>query len=112
MDKTFIIYILVGMAALLILFALVAASRIREKTIPNYRAMFVMGICFFPIAIASNHGLSVAGVVLILVSLKNKDKWGKQTRWADFPPVLKKIKVIVASGLATLSLFAIALFLF
>ena len=48
-----------------------------------------MGICFIPIGIASI-GLLPLGIIFLLVGLRNKDKWEKETKWADFPPRLKK----------------------
>ena len=52
------------------------------------------------------------GLAFLLAGLVNKDKWGQQTRWADYPPQLKNIKLIVAVGLAALLLATIAFFVF
>ncbi len=105
--------VIVGIALLLILFMVVAASRGKEKMVPNYRAMFVLGICFMPIGIASDSSAFLPlGIVFMLVGLKNKDKWGQETRWVDFPPRLKRIKLIFAGALTALLLAAIAWFVF
>ena len=53
----------------------------------------------------------ILGLALLLVGLKNKDKWGQETKWADYPPRLKKIKFIVAGGLTILLLAAITYFM-
>ena len=111
MNNTLIISIIVGMAVLLVLSMIVAAARYKKDIVPNYRAMFIMGICFIPIGIA-NLGLLPVGIIFLLVGLRNKDKWGKETKWADFPPGLKKMKLIFAGGFIILSVSAIAFLIF
>ena len=67
------------------------------------------GITFVPIGIAGgNAGLWAMGLVLLMAGLANKNKWGQHTRWADYAPRLRKIKIIVVSGLAVLMLTAVA----
>ncbi len=111
MNNTIIIPIIAGVTLLLVLAMVVAASRYKEEIVPNYRAMFIMGICFIPIGI-TNLALLPLGIIFLLVGLRNKDKWGKETKWADFPPNLKKIKLIFAGGFVILLLSAIAFLIF
>jgi len=63
MNSTLIIPVIVGIALLFVLYMVVAASRYRIKFVPNYRAMFIMGICFIPIGIAGI-GLLPLGIIL------------------------------------------------
>ena len=52
---------------------------------PDYRAIFVLGICFLPLGIplsiaVKNPGLlgiSALGVVYVIIGLQNRDKWKK-----------------------------------
>ncbi len=95
----------------MVLSMVVAASRYKKEIVPNYRAMFIMGLCFIPIGIA-NLGLLPLGIIFLIVGLRNKNQWGKETKWADFPPRLKKMKLLFAGGFIILLLLAIAFFLF
>ena len=62
MNNTLIISLIVGVVLLMVLFMVVAASRNREKIVPNYRAMFILGICFIPIGLA-NLGILPLGII-------------------------------------------------
>ena len=112
MDYALIASILVGVVVLLVLFTAVAAHRLNKDAVPNYRALFVLGICFLPIGIAGgNTGLWVVGAVFLLVGLSKRDQWGEETKWADFPPRLKRIKLTVAAVSVVLLLLAMVLFM-
>ena len=93
---------------------MVSASRNKEeKRTPNYRALFVLGITFLPIGIATeNPGMWGLGAVFMIIGAANKDKWGKETKWADLPPETKKIKLIIVAGLTILLLGLVLFFLF
>ena len=113
MGNALVIGVLVGLALLLVVAAVIATSKERKKIVPDYRAMFVLGLVFLPIGLAGgNPGLWGMGLAFLLAGLVNKDKWGKQTKWADYPPRFKKIKLIAVIGLATLLLAAVAFFVF
>ncbi len=111
MDYTLIGLILVGLVVLLVLGVAVAAHRPREDTVPNYRALFILGICLLPIGIVNgNPGLWVGGAVFMLVGLSKRELWGQETRWADFPPQLKRLKITAAIVSAVLLLAATVFF--
>jgi len=111
MNNTLIISIIVGFILLLALAMRVATARYKEEIVPNYRAMFLMGICFIPIGITDLAFLPL-GIIFLLVGLRNKDKWGKETKWADFPPKLRKIKLIFAGGFIILALLTAVFLIF
>ena len=52
MDNALVMGVLVGLVLLLVVAAAIAASKERKKIVPNYRAMFVLGIVFVPIGLA------------------------------------------------------------
>jgi len=51
----------------------------------DYRALYVLGICFIPVGIATAiatknpglMGITALGVVYMIMGLQNKDKWKK-----------------------------------
>ncbi len=114
MDNTIIIALIAGLALLLVLFMVISASKNKEeKKVPNYRALFILSLSWLPIGIAiKNPGLWGMGIVFLIVGLVNKEKWGKETKWADLSPKVKKIKIIFVGGLTILLLAAIAFFIF
>lgn len=114
MDNMIIIALIVGIALVLTLFMVLSASRNKEeKRVPNYRALFIIGISWLPIGIATeNPGLWGMGAVFMLAGGLNKDKWGKETKWADLSPNAKNIKLIFVGGLTILLLAAISYFIF
>jgi len=114
MDNLIIIALVVGIALVLVLFMVKnASSNKEEKRVPNYRALFIMGITWLPIGIATdNPGLWGMGVVFMIIGASNKNKWGQETKWCDLSPRAKKIKLIFVGGLTFLLLAAITYFLF
>jgi hypothetical protein len=112
-DNPVIIILIVVIAVLLIIFMVRSASRNKEeKRIPNYRALFILGVTWLPIGIATdNPGLWGMGAVFMIVGAVNKDKWGKETKWVDLSPDAKRIKLIVVGGLTVVLLAAIGYYL-
>jgi hypothetical protein len=100
----------VATVLLIILAGLTARYRRQGQVVPNYRAMFVSGLLFIPMALSTNLGLLAVGMVLSVVGWRNRDKWGRHTRWADYPPALKRLKLAFAGGLGTLAV-SVAIFL-
>ncbi len=114
MDNTIIIALIIGIALLMVIFMVVSASRNKgEKRIPNYRALFIIGITWLPIGFATeNPGFWAMGIVFMIIGLANKDKWGKETKWNDLPPKVKKIKLIIIGALIISLLAGIAFYIF
>ena len=102
---------LIVLAALLVGMAAVTAPY-RSQIVPNYRAMFLFGLLLIPTALNTNLGVMGIGVILSGVGWRNRDKWGKHTKWADFPPALKKLKLFFVGALGALAVsFGIYLFI-
>ena len=112
MDNPVIIILIVLIAVLLVVFMVRSASRNKEeKRVPNYRALFILGVTWLPIGIATdNPGLWGMGAVFMIARAVNKDKWGKETKWADLSPQAKQIKLIVVGGLIVVLLAAVAFY--
>ena len=114
MENPVLIILIGAIALLLVIFIVRSASKNNEeKRIPNYRALFIIGVTWLPIGFATeNPGLWGMGLVFMIVGASNKNKWGKETKWADLSPQARKIKLIFIIGLTTVLLAAIAYFLF
>ncbi len=105
MDNSWILFLIGGLFVVLVGFMIVAGRKHRQQIVPDYRAMFVLGIVFLPLGIPSgNWGLSVMGAAFLVAGIRHRDKWGKHTRWADYPPERKRMKIFFLSALAILAL--------
>jgi len=113
MDNPIIIVLIVLIAIFLVVFMVRSASGKKgEKRVPNYRALFILGVTWLPIGIGTdNPGLWGMGIVFMIIGAVNKDKWGKETKWAELSPDAKRIKIIVVGGLTVLLLSALAYFI-
>ena len=114
MDFPIIFIIIVLIAILLTYFIVVSFSkRKEEKRIPNYRALFIIGISWFPIGIAThNPGLWTVGIVFFIIGLANKDKWGKETKWSELPSNIRRFKITIIVILIIFLLIAFGYFIF
>ena len=113
MDNSWILFLIGALFLVLVVFMIVAGRKHRQQIVPDYRALFVLGIVFLPLGVPSgNWGLSIMGAAFLVAGIRHRDKWGKHTKWADFPPELKKMKILFAGALAILALAAAAFFAF
>lgn len=100
----YLLYVFLGLAAVLLIVILTITARYRwqGQLVPNYRAMFFTGLLLIPAALSTNLGLLAVGIVFSAAGWHNRDLWGKHTKWADYPPVLKKLKLVFAGGMGAL----------
>ncbi len=97
-----IILLIIGIA----IFAI--NKREGRKTEPNYRALFILGIVWLPIGIATdNPGLLGLGAVFLIAGLANRSKWKEEPRWSELSPERRKIMMLVVGGLSVLLLAVI-----
>lgn len=113
MDFPMILALMAILAILLTLFIMKPSSKNKElKRIPNYKALFTIGVIWLPIGVASkNPGLWGMGLVFLIAGLANRDKWGQDTKWSDISPSTKKIKIAVIVGLSVLLLLGIVYYI-
>ena len=98
----------------LIISLMVAKKNIKEKRETDYRALFIIGICFLPmgvIAITTEnpgfYGMSALGLIYMAVGLAKRDKW------KDSVPVdAKQKRFLVALAIIGLVVFLTALAFF
>lgn len=94
----------------LVILGKVAAKYRRDgQLVPDYRGMFASGVALMMVGLATNLGLVAAGLGLVAVGWRNRDQWGQHTKWADYPPTLKKLKLAFAGGLSALAV-SVAIF--
>jgi hypothetical protein len=113
MNAPLIVAILVGLLALALLVVVFVVKRNRGETLTtDFRALFVMGIIWLPIGIATgNPGLWVMGLVFLIVGLANRNKWKEQRAWSDLSQVERRAKLVLLIGLAVLLAVGVAFFL-
>jgi len=113
MDNiTSIIFIVVLVLAIVALIVLRSTKTSGQKSVPNYKALFVIGISWVPIGIGTgNPTFWVMGLVFLIIGLVKKDQWGKETKWADLPQSTKRLKLTLIICLAAALLLGI-LYLF
>jgi len=103
-------YLIIAVAVLIILLGIAAIYLNKgEKREPDYRVMFILGITWLPLGIATeNPGFWITGLVLFIVGLVNKKKWKKQPKWSELSANKKhfKLTMSILIGLVLLGLIA------
>jgi hypothetical protein len=86
---------------------------------PDYRSLYMMGLIWAPIGLVlwltldnpGMIGLSVMGMIFLVIGLANREKWQAGQSWADMQPEGKRLRLIlVGVGLIGLVLL-VAMFL-
>ena len=82
----------------------------------DYRAYFIIGVCFFPLGFILSIvvswgflGMTVLGIISMVIGLANRDKWGKQ---AELAPTAAKTINLAITGLMIVLIFGLIFFLF
>ncbi|MCK5233632.1 MAG: hypothetical protein KAJ91_02330 [Candidatus Aenigmarchaeota archaeon] len=105
--------ILIAIAVLILLFAVVALwSRKTHKRPTDYYNLFIIGIIWLPIGIATgNSTLWILGLVFLIAERVHKKDWEKnRVRWSDLTPDEKKFREILFVALAILLLVGVVVF--
>ena len=106
-------YLTGGILVLIVILAIFAIAKNKgQKAEPDYRVLFILGITWLPIGIATdNPGLWGMGAVFLVAGLANKNKWKDEPKWAELSPEKRRMKMIVVVGLTVLLLAAIAFYI-
>ena len=84
------VFLLVG----LVIAIIATIIKRKENRKPNYKAFFIIGVCWVPIGIATqNYVFMVIGLVFLVLGLLNRKSWENQPKWEDLSPAEKKIKL-------------------
>jgi len=105
------IAILVAIIAILAIFIRLHTKKKHRKI--DYFSWFVIGIVWLGAGIPlDNYGLSVMGLIFMIIGLANKSKWkANRVRWSDLDKDEKKARTWVFIVLGVLLLFGMVLFL-
>jgi len=108
-----IIAIVVGLLGLGLLIAVVAVKRTRKEALAtDYRALFIMGICWLPVGLVlGNPGLWGMGLVFLIIGLANRGKWKEARAWSDLSPVERRTRLVLLVGLALLLVVGLVFYL-
>ena len=75
MDPRVIIYTLVAVAIVMVA-VFVGLPRANVPARRNYRALFIVGLSWIPIGLATGERVFwILGAVFLMVALANRDKW-------------------------------------
>ncbi len=110
-TETIVLTFLVLFAVAAIAIAIYLRNKYRRPT--DYKALFLMGAALVAIGAAGNNALIPAGIVFMLVGLKNREKWeANRLRWSDLSVEEKRVKIIfLSSTLLLVAGGAIALYI-
>ncbi len=94
--ETLAIIVLVIVAAIAIGMAVYFKNKYRRPT--DYKALFIVGAAFVAIGAANNNTLIPAGIIFMLLGLKNRSKWEENRfRWSQLSKEEKNAKIIFLS---------------
>jgi len=66
----------------------------KENRKSNFKAFFIIGICWVPLGIATNNTVfTILGLVFLILGLVNRKSWKNQPKWDELSPAEKKIKL-------------------
>lgn len=111
-------WILIGIVALIILLGVLVIYWTKKKKLPrrepDYYVWFWIGICWIgagtPLGVNFNNwGLSIMGLVFLIVGLAHKKDWKKNhVKWKDLKSTEKKFKMwlMILLGIILLGGFA------
>lgn len=113
MNNYIVLALLIGIALVVVLFAVIALYRNKGLKIePDYRVFFILGITWLPLGIATdNPGFLAMGVVFMAIGLVNRKKWKEKPKWSDLDPEKRKTKLLIIGGLTVLLLAVIGFYL-
>ncbi len=83
-------------------------NRKKENRKPNYKAFFIIGICWLPLGISTgNYAFSIIGLVFMILGITHKKSWKNQPKWDELSPAEKKIKIALIIFLALILILGV-----
>lgn len=112
MERTTLMIIL-GILILIGLVIAIIATIIKRKENrkPNYKILFIIGICWVPLGIATqNFVFIIVGLTFLIFGLLNRKSWKNQPKWEDLSPAEKKIKIALILFLLVILILGVVFF--
>ena len=101
------VFLLVG----LVIAIIATIIKRKENRKPNYKAFFIIGVCWVPIGIATqNYVFMVIGLVFLVLGLLNRKSWENQPKWEDLSPAEKKIKLALIIFLSLILILGVVFY--
>ena len=83
----------------------------KENRKPNYKAFFIIGICWLPLGISTgNYAFSVIGLVFMILGITHRKSWGNQPKWIELSPAEKKIKIALILFIALILILGVVVY--
>jgi LPXTG-motif cell wall-anchored protein len=111
MDNTALV--IIGIIILTLL-AVVFIYKKRKGIKPDANAMFIIGISWIPLGIATeNHTFTVLGIVFMIIGAQQKHKnKGDEVQYSKLPPAVKRVRVILIVVAAIIFVAGIVMYYF
>jgi flagellar basal body-associated protein FliL len=105
-NSWLIISIVVALAVLALAAVFIKRNR-GQPTEPDYRAFFVLGICWMPLGAATeNYAFFVMGLVFMGLGLANRDKWREDS---NMSPTGQRVLYLLIALVGLVALLALAI---
>jgi len=108
-------WLLITILVLLIVLGIIAFFALKGKKNfqPNYYALFLLGLVFFIIGLATdNYMLWILGIIFFIIGITHKGKWKKRKAWTTMNKKERKVSVILMIILGVLVITGVVFFLF
>lgn len=102
------IWLILSLVILLLIVALAVFFLGNKKKSVDYYALFISGIAWIFAGVPlKNYGLSVLGIVFLVIGLKHKDQWRTNRHsWDKMNKKEKIVKLVVLLALVSLVLYS------
>ena len=105
--------IILGILILIGLVIAIIATIIKRKENrkPNYKILFIIGICWVPLGIATqNFVFIIVGLTFLIFGLFNRKSWKNQPKWEELSQAEKKIKIALIIFLALILILGVVVY--
>jgi len=112
MNVWLIFPIVIAIALIVVLAAVIAYNKNKNQEVaPDYRTLFILGITFLPVGIATESpGLWGMGAVFMVFGLANRNKWNEELAWSELSPERRRFKIAMIIVLSVLLLVSILVY--
>ncbi len=89
------VMIIIALIVIGLMIIFTVTKRKRTQT-TNYRALFIVGLSFIPVSIATkNTRILILGLIFLLISLLNRKEWKNEKRWLGLTQTEKATRLLL-----------------